>query len=180
MLWWIIILKFEGDRTELRRNFVCSENPGKKIWNKTDKSSKIEQDKKSLISTFACFWLSLPKCNLLKGHRVLGYVSNQIRYFNVLSFFPKIRSLTSLGNSWGNSYTKLAVLDATFRFTCGWVDLRYDILMFQYIMNKIAWKFSFHPLHFQWWFNFLQNQPIWFKKVSFDGECFLEAAFDLN
>ena len=30
-------------------------NPGKNIWNKIEKSSKIGQDKKSLISTFACF-----------------------------------------------------------------------------------------------------------------------------
>ena len=30
-------------------------NPGQNIWNKIEKSSKIGQEKKSLISTFACF-----------------------------------------------------------------------------------------------------------------------------
>ena len=30
-------------------------NPGQNIWNKIEKSSKTGQDKKSLISTFACF-----------------------------------------------------------------------------------------------------------------------------
>ena len=31
-------------------------NPGQNIWNKIEKSSKTGQDKKSLISTFACFF----------------------------------------------------------------------------------------------------------------------------
>ena len=30
-------------------------NPGQNIWNKIEKYSKIGRDKKSLISTFACF-----------------------------------------------------------------------------------------------------------------------------
>ena len=29
------------------------------------------------------------------------------------------KSLKSFGSSWGNSYTKFAILDITFRFTCG-------------------------------------------------------------
>ena len=37
------------------QKFVCSDNPGQNIWNKIEKSSKTGQDKKSLISTFACF-----------------------------------------------------------------------------------------------------------------------------
>ena len=34
-------------------------NPGKNIWNKIEKSSKTGQAKKSLISTFACFWTAI-------------------------------------------------------------------------------------------------------------------------
>ena len=36
-------------------------NPGQNIWNKIEKPSKIGQDKKSLISTFACFLTATPK-----------------------------------------------------------------------------------------------------------------------
>ena len=34
--------------------FKLIDNPGQNIWNKIEKSSKTGQDKKSLISTFAC------------------------------------------------------------------------------------------------------------------------------
>ena len=36
-------------------------NPGQNIWNKIEKSSKTGQDKKSLISTFACFLTATAK-----------------------------------------------------------------------------------------------------------------------
>ena len=36
-------------------------NPGQNIWNKIKKSSKTGQDKKSLISTFACFLTATAK-----------------------------------------------------------------------------------------------------------------------
>ena len=36
-------------------------NPGQNIWNKIEKSSKTGQDKKSLISTFACFLTAIAK-----------------------------------------------------------------------------------------------------------------------
>ena len=39
--------------------------------------------------------------------------------FNIFVIFPYFLSLKSFGNSWGNSYTKFAILDITFRFTCG-------------------------------------------------------------
>ena len=34
---------------------IASYNPGQGIWNKIEKSSKTGQDKKVLVSTFACF-----------------------------------------------------------------------------------------------------------------------------
>ena len=40
---------------------VLGYNPGQDIWNKIEKSSKTGQDKKSLISTFACFLTAAAK-----------------------------------------------------------------------------------------------------------------------
>ena len=48
-------------------NKICScrssnaYNPMQNIWNKLEKSSKIGQDKKSLISTFGCFLTATAK-----------------------------------------------------------------------------------------------------------------------
>ena len=39
----------------LDQKFVYSDNTSQNIWNKIEKSSKTGQDKKILISTFACF-----------------------------------------------------------------------------------------------------------------------------
>ena len=55
---------------------------------------------------------------------------------------PKFESflifLKSFGNSGGNSYTKFAILDIKFPFTCGESDLYYNIVKFQYIMTRIV------------------------------------------
>ena len=48
-----------------RQTFIY--NPGKNIWNKLEKSSKAGQDKKCLISTFACFLTSIAKVLFLEG-----------------------------------------------------------------------------------------------------------------
>ena len=45
---------------------------------------------------------------------LLPNVSTQIWDFPNISLFSRILSLKSFGNSWGNSYTKFAVLDITF------------------------------------------------------------------
>ena len=37
------------------------DNPGQNIWNEIEKSSKTGQDKKSLITTFACFLTAIAK-----------------------------------------------------------------------------------------------------------------------
>ena len=39
----------------------CSDNPGQYIWAKIETSSKIGEDKKSLVSTFACFVTAIAK-----------------------------------------------------------------------------------------------------------------------
>ena len=69
------------------------------------------------------FWLLLQKFNFWEGDWALDYVSNQIWDFPNISLFPKIVSLKSFGNPWGNSYTKFAILDITLRFTCAWAGL---------------------------------------------------------
>ena len=51
------------------------------------------------------------------------YVSTQILHFPDVSLFPRILSLKSFGNYWGNSYTTFAVLDIMFRFTSDKSDL---------------------------------------------------------
>ena len=43
------------------QNFVWSDNPSKDIWNKINKSFKTQQDRKSLISTFASFLTAIAK-----------------------------------------------------------------------------------------------------------------------
>ena len=82
----------------------------------------------------------------------LGYVFTQIWDFPKISLFSKILSLTSFGSSSGNSCTKFAILDITFRFTCGQSDLYQNIVKFQNIMNKIIGflKASIFLLFYKW------------------------------
>ena len=97
------------------------------------------------------FWLLLPKFNFWKGYWELGYASTKIWDFRKISLFPKILSLKSFGNSWGNWYTKFAILGITFHFTCGESDLYWNIVP----SSKILWprlqarNFS---LIWQFWF----------------------------
>ena len=41
------------------QKFVALDNSEQNIWNKLEKSSQIGQEKKSLMSTFACFLTGL-------------------------------------------------------------------------------------------------------------------------
>ena len=50
------------------QTFVCSDNPGQNIWHEVGKHSKIGQNYKNFITTFACFLLLLPKFNLWKEY----------------------------------------------------------------------------------------------------------------
>ena len=56
---------------------------------------------------------------IMQSIAVLALVPTQIWDFLDISLFPKILSLKLFGNSWGNSYTKFAILDINFRFTYG-------------------------------------------------------------
>ena len=46
-------------------------------------------------------------------------------------------SLKPFGNSWGNLYTKFAILDIKFCFTCGESELYWNIAKFPNIMTRI-------------------------------------------
>ena len=61
------------------------------------------------------FCLLLQGFNFWGGNWALRYVSTEISDFPDISLFPKVLSL----KSFGNSFTKFALLDITFRFTCG-------------------------------------------------------------
>ena len=69
---------------------------------------KLDRTRKVWYLFSHFLWL-LPKFYLWRGDWTLGYDS----------LFPKILSLKLFGISWGNWYTKFAILDMTFRFTCG-------------------------------------------------------------
>ena len=73
------------------------------------------RDKGGLISTFACFDCCCRALILGGGDWALGYVCAQIWDFPNISLFPRILRL----KLFGNSYTKFALVDITFRFTCG-------------------------------------------------------------
>ena len=49
-------------------------------------------------------------------------------------------SLKLFGNLWGNSYTKFAILDIKFHFTCGSSDLYQNMAKFQNIFGKDCLK----------------------------------------
>ena len=62
--------------------------------------------------------------DFLKGDSALGYAFNQIWDFsNIFGSTNNFLSFKSFSNSWGNSYTKFAILDIKFGFNCGKSDL---------------------------------------------------------
>ena len=77
---------------------------------------KLDRARNTWYVLLCVFWLLLPKFNLVL---VQVYVSTQIWDFAKISWFPKILSLKLFGNSWVNLYTKFAIKNITFRFTCG-------------------------------------------------------------
>ena len=142
------------------------------------------------------FWMLLPKFNFWKGDSALGHVFSQIWVdFPNISLFPKILSLKSIGNSWGNLYSKFAMLDITIRFTCGESDL-YS----KFLYCTLYWRCNVSKYYDQDSDNFLfvlytsKDDPNLWKKYSLgskrlvlskklpisNSEGFLESIFDLN
>ena len=89
-------------------------DPRKNIWKREKKSSKIGQDQRNSISGFAYFLSASAKVEFLEGK-----MSPWLCLHPNLRFFQYFLSFKSFGNSWGYSYTKLVILDISFRFTCG-------------------------------------------------------------
>ena len=48
------------------QKFLSSDNPAQNIWNKIEKSSKTGEEKKSLISAFACFLTATAKVEFVQ------------------------------------------------------------------------------------------------------------------
>ena len=75
---------------------------------------ELERKRKVWCLLLSVFRLALPKLDFWKRGWSLGYVSMRISHFSNISLFPKILSLKSFGNPWGNSYTKFATGNITY------------------------------------------------------------------
>ena len=68
---------------------------------------------------FSSFWQVLKEFSFWHWDWALVYHSSKFWDFPEFSLFPKIPSLKSFGNSFGNSYTPCLLLIIALRFTCG-------------------------------------------------------------
>ena len=92
------------------------------------------------------FALALTKFSFERKDCALGYNSMKFRGFPDFSQFPKILSLKSMGNSWGNSYISCLLLIILICFTCAEKKIWWNIKNSQNIMVRIVvqWRhFSF-------------------------------------
>ena len=109
-------------------------NRKKKVFETKQRNPvKLDRTRKVWYLLLRVFWLLLPKFNFWKGN--WAYVSTQIWDFPNISLFRKILSLKSFGNSWGNSYTKFAILDIMFRFTL--IGSVLNIVKFQILWPRL-------------------------------------------
>ena len=149
------------------------------ISSKIEKSSKIGQNKKSLIPFFAYFfdWY----CQTLISWRETDHWAIPTPKFEICLIFPNFQG-SSLA-----LHTKFVILDIKVRFSCGESDLYQTIVKFQNILTRIDWKFLLCSLHSQWRLKFLEKAIICLKNVSsinnlpiIKVERFLKSSFDLN
>ena len=97
------------------QKFVWSDNPGQNIWNKIEKSSKIGQEKKSLISTFEGFLTAIAKVKFLEGRldtRLCTYLNLKFFWYFLISLNPQILRCSA------TCIQLFFILDIKFRFTC--------------------------------------------------------------
>ena len=73
------------------QNFFCSHNPGQNIWHKVDKSSKIGQDFKNLLSNFMHFFGSYCQ-SLISGRKTGHYTASPTKFDISLIFSNFLRS----------------------------------------------------------------------------------------
>ena len=81
------------------------------------RNSEIRESFDFYLSAF--FLLESTKFLFWEEDSALGYNSMKFWDFPNLSKFPKILSLKSFGNSWGNLYEPFLLLTIALRFTCG-------------------------------------------------------------
>ena len=95
------------------------------------------------------FLLLLTKISFWQGDWTLGYHSMRFSHFSGFSYFPKILSLKSFRNSWGNSYIPCLYVIVTYRFTCGERKIWWNIRKSQNVMKMIlAFKWHWHLILF--------------------------------
>ena len=97
------------------QKFVWSDNPGQNIWNKIEKSSKIGQEKKSLISTFEGFLTAIAKVKFLEERldtRLCTYLNLKFFWYFLISLNPQILRCSA------TCIQLFFILDIKFRFTC--------------------------------------------------------------
>ena len=97
------------------QKFVWSDNPGQNIWNKIEKSSKIGQEKKSLISTFEGFLTAIAKVKFLEERldtRLRTYLNLKFFWYFLISLNPQILRCSA------TCIQLFFILDTKFRFTC--------------------------------------------------------------
>lgn len=101
--------------------------------------------------------------SLISEREAAHYIHLNLRFFKYF-LVSKILSFKLFCYLWGNSYTKLAILDINFGFTCNESDQYQNISRFQNIMTRIVRNFFFCSL--QWWLNFPKKALNWLKSVS--------------
>ena len=79
---------------------------------------KLRATGKVYFIFFKSFLLVLTKSLFRLEDWTLGYHSTKLRHFLDISFFPKILSLKSFSNSWGNSDISCLQVIFVQRFTC--------------------------------------------------------------
>ena len=133
------------------------------------------------------FWQPLSTFNFRIKDWAIGCISTHIWHFSNIFSFPKILTLKSFGNSWGNPCTKFVMLDIKYRFTCGDSDQSEIIKKCQNIMTWIIWKFSFALYSSNddstFWEKYQfcrQNVSSFRKELIRKVEKFLKSNFDVN
>ena len=99
--------------------------------------------------------------------------------FHDVSWFPKVLSLQSFGNSWDNSYIPCLLLIITTRFICGDQNILSNIKMSQSILTRIAGReivFLSHLSHGSWiflrwyiinWHVFIVWLPLFHERLDY-------------
>ena len=85
-------------------------------------------------------------CQSLVSSRKTGNRAMRPSKFEFFLVLPKILSLKSFGNSWGNSCTKFAILDVKFRFSPSTFALQttswFSMVGLEHFVSPVIWKIT--------------------------------------